>query len=121
MKNFLFNRPIKAGDEIFDSLAELRRYNELRELEESGAINNLARRVKFVLVPDIMELETRTANGVKIPGSRTAEKGIVLRADFVYRTKNGRTVAEIRRGSCKDADVKRKLMLYKYKAMVNEY
>lgn len=122
MKNFLLHRPrIKVGEEYFDSLAELKRFNDLCDLQDSGAIKELARKVKFVLVPNQMEIETRTANGVKIPGSRIAEKEFALRADFVYKTQSGTTVAEVRKGTDKSLVIKRKLMLMKYKAIVEEY
>lgn len=119
--NFLSHKKIKVGDEYFDSLAELKRYNDLMDIQDSGAIKDLTRRVKFVLVPDVMEPETRTKNGVKIPGSRVMMEGLSLRADFVYKTRSGEMIAEVRRGKCKVLDVKRRMMLLKYKAMVKEY
>lgn len=120
--NFLSHRQrIKVGEEYFDSLAELKRYNDLCDLQDSGAVKELARKVKFVLVPNQMEKETRTDNGVRIPGIVVAEKELVFRADFVYKTKSGKTIAEVRKGKEKSLEIKRTLMLWKYKAMVEEY
>ena len=123
MKNFLLHdHRIKAGDDYFDSVAELKRYNDLRDLQDSGAISELQHKVRFVLIPDQPERETRTENGVQIPGSRIAEKGLVLKADFSYKTKNGHLVAEVRKGSCgSDFGIKKSLMLCKYKAVVKQW
>lgn len=122
MMNFrLTDKRIKVGDQYFDSIVELKRYNDLLDLEESGAISGLARKVKFELVADKMEMETRTANGVRIPGSRVVENGLVFKADFFYQTAAGMNVAEVRRGACKSLEMKKTLMLWKYRAMVMEY
>ena len=122
MKSFrLIDHKIKVGDESFNSIAELKRFNDLSDLQDSGAICELRRHVRFELVPDQMETEERTPNGVRIPGSRIAEKGISLYADFVYKTKYGQSIAEVRRGTCKDLCIKKTMALWRYKTVVVEY
>ena len=122
MKNFLLrNRRIMVDHEYFRDLAELKRYNDLCDLQAAGAISDLKRRERFTLVPDKPEHETRTMNGVKIPGSRIEETGITFKSDFVYKTHGGNVIAEIRKGTCKDIEIKSKLLLHKYKVTVKEY
>ena len=123
MKNFrLIDRNrIKVGDDYFESIAELKRFNDLNDLQDSSVISDLRRRVRFELVPDQPEMEERTMNGVRIPGSRIAGKGVTFYADFVYKARSGQCVAEIRKGACRDLAIKKTMMLWRYKTLVVEY
>ena len=44
------NKPTMVGDILFDSMAEARRYNELKLLEQGGAIADLKLQPKFPLM-----------------------------------------------------------------------
>lgn len=52
------NIKCKVGTEVFDSRREADRYLELCYLQKAGIITDLARRVKFVLIPAQREKTT---------------------------------------------------------------
>ena len=92
----------------FDSKKEMRRWQELSLMEKAGAITDLQRQVKYVLIP------SQRING------KVAEKEISYYADFVYK-ENGRTVVEDVKGYRTDVyKIKRKLMLYTYGIKIRE-
>ena len=91
----------------FDSKKEARRWCELRLLEKAGAIKDLKRQVKFVLIPT-----------QKTAGKTVRECAYV--ADFVYN-ENGKTVVEDTKGfKTKDYLIKRKLMLWVHGISIKE-
>lgn len=96
------NIKCKVGTEVFDSRREADRYLELCYLQKAGIITELARQVKFVLIPAQRD---KTSN-------RVIEREIAYIADFVY-IRNGQTVVEDVKGvRTRDYVIKRKLMLY---------
>ncbi|MBQ1779170.1 MAG: DUF1064 domain-containing protein [Acidaminococcaceae bacterium] len=87
----------------FDSIAEARRWQELRYLTRAGIIKDVRRQVPFVLIP-----------AQKDETGRVIERAVVYRADFVY-TEDGKTVVEdVKSEATKTREyiIKRKLMLY---------
>ena len=87
----------------FDSIAEARRWQELRYLTRAGIIKDVRRQVPFVLIP-----------AQKDETGKVIERAVVYRADFVY-TEDGKTVVEdVKSEATKTREyiIKRKLMLY---------
>lgn len=72
-----------ATNEVFDSAAELRRWNELLLEQRAGEITELRRQVKFPLtLPGGIEVRIRSAG---FPKGRLA----VYHADFAFRDRGG--------------------------------
>lgn len=106
----------------FDSRKEARRYQELLLLERAGAILNLKRQVKYVLIPAQYETYERYGKkGQRLKdGQRLLEKECSYIADFVYE-ENGKEVVEDTKGfRTTDYKIKRKLMLYIHGIRVKE-
>lgn len=106
----------------FDSRKEMRRYQELLLLQRAGAILNLRRQVKYILIP--AQYETYERYGKKgqelKPGRRLLEKECSYIADFVY-CENGKEIVEDTKGiKTKDYIIKRKLMLFIHGIRVKE-
>lgn len=107
----------------FDSKKEARRYTELTLMEASGAISNLQRQVKFILIP-----QQRAKDEVTITktGAKRTVKGKVLErectytADFTY-FQDGKYIVEDTKGMRTDVyKIKRKLMLYVHGIQIKE-
>lgn len=95
--------------QVFDSRKEAKRYQELAFLEKVGAIENLSRQVKFVLIPS-----QRDENGKMI------ERECSYKADFKY-TEDGETIVEDVKGfKTKEYIIKRKLLLWRYGIKIRE-
>ena len=91
-----------VGDEVFDSKKEAKRWVELRKMEEDGKIKDLARQVKFPLLPKQM-----------LDG-KVIERQCNYIADFIYR-ENGHLVVEDTKGiMTPEFRLKKKMMLYFY-------
>lgn len=102
MRSKYHSRKVVKNGETFDSVKEYKRFCELSLLEKTGAIQNLERQVKFVLLPSQKDPVT----------GKTAERPVSYIADFVY-TENGKKVVEDSKGfKTKDYILKRKLMLW---------
>ena len=94
------NKKTVVGNETFDSGKEAARWKELCLLQQAGAISDLERQVKFVLIP------SQKVNG------KVVERECSYIADFVY-TENGIRVVEDTKGyKTKDYIIKRKLLLH---------
>ncbi len=80
------SRKTEVGGVVFDSQREARRYQELLLLEKAGAIRDLQRQVKFVLIPAQFELQERFGKDGKPlkPRKRCLERECAYIADFVY-------------------------------------
>ncbi|MBR5584597.1 MAG: DUF1064 domain-containing protein [Lachnospiraceae bacterium] len=108
----------------FDSRKEGRRYRELLLLQQAGAITDLQRQVKFVLIP--AQYETYERYGKKgrrlKDGKRCIERGVDYYADFVYFDKTlNKTVVEDAKGvRTDDYIIKRKLLLWIHKIRIEE-
>ena len=103
------NHKVKMFGIEFDSAKEANRWFNLTILEKSGAISDLRRQVKFVLIP------TQRKDG------RVIERECAYYADFVYVDSEGKTIVEDTKGfRTPEYIIKRKLMLEKYGIEVNE-
>ena len=106
----------------FDSRKEARRYQELLLLQRAGAIRNLQRQVKYVLIPTQYDTYARLGKkGQRLKdGKILMERECAYIADFVY-DENGKTVVEDTKGvKTKDYIIKRKLMLKEYGIKIRE-
>lgn len=113
------NKKVEVAGIVFDSKREANRYNELLLLEKAGAISNLQRQVKFILIPSQREPDTVGKRG-GIHKGKLLEKECAYYADFVY-TENGKTVVEDTKGvRTTEYIIKRKLLLYRYGIRIRE-
>lgn len=102
------NRKTCRNGITYDSAKEARRHAELLLLEKVGAIQGLARQVKYELIPS------------QRIGGRVVERACIYIADFVY-TENGAVVVEDTKGyRTPEYIIKRKLMLYIHGIRVRE-
>lgn len=86
----------------FDSKREANRYVVLKAMEKAGEISELELQKKFVLFP-----KQTDENG------KLLERVCSYRADFCYKTKDGKTVVEDAKGMELEAyKIKRKAMLF---------
>lgn len=116
------NRKVTVGGNTYDSKKEYRRFCELSLLQKAGAITDLKRQIKFVLIPAQYETYERYGkNGKRLKdGQRCVEKECSYVADFVYN-ENGKKVVEDTKGvKTKDYIIKRKLMLWVHKIKIKE-
>lgn len=112
---------ITFNDETFDSKRELGRYTELLKLQDKGIIKDLARQVKYVLIPTQREPGTIGPRG-GIRQGKLLENECSYVADFVYQiVETGQIVVEDTKGvRTKDYIIKRKLMLFVYGIQIKE-
>lgn len=95
---------------MFDSKKEANHFKDLQLLEKVGAISNLQKQVKYVLIPTQKEKGKKT------------ERACTYYADFVYE-KDGKTVVEDVKSPATKTPVyviKRKLMREKYGIEIQE-
>lgn len=112
------SRKVNRYGMTFDSMRELRRYEELRLLEKAGHIKNLRCQVPFELIPS-----------QKIHG-KVAERACTYKADFVYLqdlnvgSPEGpiwhKVVEDVKGFKTKDYIIKRKLMLWVHGIQIHE-
>ena len=121
-----FAKKVKVNGETYASTKEYKRYRELLLLEKAGAITDLQKQVKFVLIPSQYEtFERYGKNGKRLKdGQRCVEKECSYYADFVY-CENGKQVVEDAKGYKKGTaydlfTIKRKLMLSVHGIRVRE-
>lgn len=101
---------------VFDSKKEARRYYELLCLERSGAICELQRQVKYILIPAQYEDCCEVYKKGKMKGQK--KKGKLLErecsyiADFVYIENNNIVVEDCKGMRTEAYKIKKKLMLY---------
>lgn len=113
------NKKIVVDGNTFDSKKEAKRYQELSLLEKAGAIRNLQRQVKYILIPTQREPDVIGKRG-GIKKGNVIEKECAYYADFVYE-ENGQTVVEDTKGMrTTDYVIKRKLMLYIWGIKIRE-
>lgn len=120
-KNKYHNSKAMAGSLLFDSKREARRHTQLQLLQAAGAIRDLQRQVKFVLIPAQREPDTIGPKGGRKQG-KLLERECAYIADFVYTDcETGETVVEDTKGvRTKDYVIKRKLMLYVHGIRIRE-
>lgn len=108
------NKKVYVDGIVFDSIKEATRYRELRLLERAGAISELRRQVKYILIPAQREPDTIGPKGGKIKG-KLLEREVAYYADFVYLDEHGNTIVEDAKGIRTEVyKIKRKLMLQNY-------
>lgn len=94
----------------FDSKKEYNRWCELSLLERAGKITDLKRQVKFELLPNQRDPETK----------RVVERSCDYIADFTYH-KDGKFVVEDAKGfTTRDYIIKRKLLLWVHGIRIKE-
>lgn len=131
MKNKFGAKRVKdpCTGEMFDSIAEHKRWCELRLLERAGKISGLKRQVTFELIPTQREESTEVykagpQKGLPKPGA-VIEQAVKYVADFVYCDADGNTIVEDTKGLKKGAAydlfvIKRKLFLQRYGIRIKE-
>lgn len=113
------SRKITKDGQTFDSVKEYRRYCALLLLARAGAIQNLERQVKFVLIPAQYEPDTISKRGT-VKRGKVIERECAYFADFVY-TENGKKVVEDTKGvRTAEYIMKRKLMLWIHGIRIKE-
>lgn len=102
------NRKVVILGETFDSQKEADRWAQLKLLERAGAITDLQRQVKFVLIP------SQKADG------KVIERECSYYADFVYLQDGEKVVEDTKGLRTADYIIKRKLMLHIHGIRVRE-
>lgn len=105
----------------FDSMKEMKRFIELRYMEQAGLISDLQRQVKFVLIPAQREPDTVGKRGGIIKG-QLIERECAYIADFVYIDEETQeTIVEDTKGvKTPEYIIKRKMLLYFYGIRIKE-
>ena len=112
-------RKITQDGEVFDSIKERNRYNELLLLEKAGQISDLKRQVKYLLIPEHREPGTTGPRGGVHKG-KVIERPAYYIADFVYLTADGWVVEDTKGVRTPDYILKRKLMLDRHGIRIRE-
>lgn len=120
-KNKYSNKKVEVDGIVFDSKREAKRYQELLLLEKVGAILNLQRQVKYVLIPTQREPDTVGSRG-GIHKGKVIEQECAYYADFVYfdREKQEMVVEDTKGMRTTDYIIKRKLMLFRHGIRIRE-
>lgn len=114
------SKKVKADGMTFDSKREYKRWTELRLLERAGAIRELERQTKFVLIPAQREPDTVGPRGGRIKG-KLLEREVAYIADFTYLDETDELVVEDTKGMrTTDYIIKRKLMLFIHGIRIHE-
>lgn len=114
-KNKYYNKKTTASDgNVFDSVKEARRWEQLLLLQKAGKINSLQRQVAYELLPNQYETYERySKSGKRLKdGTRLVERKVEYVADFVYTDAEiGMLIVEDTKGvKTKDYIIKRKLL-----------
>lgn len=119
MKTKYHSKKVTRDGITFDSMKECKRYYELLLLAKAGAIQDLKRQVKFVLIPAQREPDKVGVRGGIIKG-KVIEYECSYVADFVY-TENGKTIVEDTKGfKTPEYKIKKKLLLYVHGIRIKE-
>lgn len=116
------NKKVEVDGIVFDSKKEAKRYQELLVFEKSGAISDLQRQVKYVLIPTQREPNIIGRRGGIIKPGKLLEKECSYYADFVYfdREKQEVIVEDTKGIKTAEYKIKRKLMLHVYGIRIAE-
>lgn len=95
------SRQVFHDGHMFDSLAEMRRYQDLRLMEASGAISDLEVHPRFEVLPAFQRGKLKV-------------RAIVYEADFAYMEAGRRVVEDVKGFETREFRLKRKLWLYRY-------
>lgn len=113
------NKKVEIDGIVFDSKKEAKRYQELSLLEKAGAIQDLKRQQKYVLIPAQREPDTIGKRGGRKPG-KLLERECAYVADFVY-WEDGKLIVEDTKGFRTEGYIiKRKLLLLVYGIRIKE-
>lgn len=96
---------------VFDSVHEFEVYKELNKLARAGAIKQLERQKRFILIPP--QYETVLKNGKE--KRKLLERALHYTADFTYYDADGNFIvvdAKSRATRTRDYIIRRKLMLF---------
>lgn len=113
------NKKVIIDGIVFDSKKEAMRWKALSLLEKAGAIQNLTRQVKFVLIPAQREPGTMGKRGGLIQG-KLIEKECSYKADFFYMENGVPVVEDVKGYRTEVYKIKRKLMLYVHGIKIKE-
>lgn len=118
------SKKIEIDGIVFDSKKEAKRYKDLSLLEQAGAIQNLQRQVKYVLIPAQREFTNEIYKSGRKKGcfkqGKLLERECTYIADFVY-IQDGKYIVEDTKGfRTKDYIIKRKLMLHVHGIQIKE-
>lgn len=110
------NKKITVDGIAFDSKKEAKRYQELKALEQAGAISNLRLQVKYILIP---------SQYVLVDGKRKClEREVTYIADFEYYDSNNKKHVEDTKNPYLRKEpryvMKRKMMLYFHGIRIEE-
>lgn len=116
------SRKVTINGITFDSRKEAARYQELKLLERAGAIRDLKRQVKYVLIPAQRVFTNEIDKKDNFKKGKLLERECAYIADFVYfDMQTGRITVEDTKGfKTKDYIIKRKLMLHVYGIRIKE-
>lgn len=110
------SKKIEIDGIVFDSKKEAKRFQELSLMEASGAIQNLQRQVKYVLIPSQYDGWYDKGKFKK----KCVERECTYIADFVYEQDGKRIVEDTKGFRTKDYIIKRKLMLHVHGIKIKE-
>lgn len=117
-RNKFHNTKVEVDGIKFDSKKEAKRYQKLKILESEGIIRDLERQKVYELIPK-MPLEAPRINSKG--NCSYCERAVVYKADFAYRTAQGKLVVEDVKGiRTPEYIIKRKLMKQKYNIEIRE-
>lgn len=116
------SRKVTVDGITYDSAKEYRRFKELSLLERAGAIQDLKRQVKFVLIPAQRAFTNEINKKGNFKKGKLLERECAYIADFVYLDMStGRITVEDTKGyRTKDYIIKRKLMLWVHGIQIKE-
>lgn len=116
------SRKVTVDGDTYDSAKEYRRFKELSLLERAGAIRDLKRQIKFVLIPAQREFTSEIDEKGNFKKGKLLERECAYIADFVYLDMStGRITVEDTKGyRTKDYIIKRKLMLWVHGIQIKE-
>lgn len=115
MLNKYHNKKVTYNGITFDSRKEAVRYQELILLQRAGEIYDLELQKEFELLPAVYELNEKGGRG------KCLERAVKYKADFCYKTAEGRYIVEDVKGHrTKEYIIKRKLMLHIFNIRIVE-
>lgn len=100
------NTRVQIDNIWFDSLAESRRYQELKLLEHAGAIKALQVHPTYELQPAFKDRDGKK------------QRAITYVADFSYQEGGDQITEDVKGAVTKDYAIKAKLFRYRYSALV---
>lgn len=116
------SKKITVDGITFASQKEAIRWRELSLLERAGAITELKRQVKFLLLPAHYEaFERYGKNGRRLKdGQRCVERAVFYVADFTYKQDGELVVEDVKGVRTKEYILKRKMLYHFHGIEVKE-